>query len=139
LANTILTEIDTMNRRVLVVDDHDGFRNLIGAFLSKKFEVLGAKNGLEAMTWLSGGIIPDAIVMDTFQTGAILDGEKLLANLHCSGLFSSIPVIVMGEHDNELLEQRYRQLGAVAYFRKPFNPDKLHEQLEQCTRSNSNN
>lgn len=118
-----------MNRKVLLVEDHDSLRNLIGVFLSKQFEVTGAKNGLEAMCRLSNGLLPDVIVTDAGMPG--LNGIQLLANLRCSGMFSDIPVIVIGNPENEEEEQHFKQLGAHDYFRKPFSPVKLQDRLMQ--------
>jgi CheY-like chemotaxis protein len=115
---------------VLVVDNHDGFRVLMGAFLSRQYEVVVAKSGLEAMSRLSQGQIPDAIVMDASLSGPGLDSESLMANLRCSGLFGGIPVIIISGTGSEQQEQRFRKLGAAAYFKKPFNPEQLQEQLD---------
>ena len=120
-----------MYRRVLVVEDHDGFRHLIGNFLSKKFEVISAKNGLEAMTWLSAGMIPHVIVTDTRMPE--INGEQLLQHLRCSGIYGDIPVVVMSEQGKEGDEARYKLLGASGYLKKPFNPTLLQERLDQIT------
>lgn len=118
-----------MNRKILLVENHDNFRFLMGAFLSRQFDVVGAKNGLDAMTWLSKGVLPDVIVTDVRMPG--LGGAGLLANLRCSGLYSGIPVVVISDSDNLAEEYRLRQLGACAYIRKPFSPAALQEQLKQ--------
>jgi two-component system chemotaxis response regulator CheY len=118
-----------MTRSLLLVEDHDGLRTIIGSFLSKNFNVTGAKNGLDAMSWLSKGLMPDVIVTDTDMPE--LDGAALLSNLRCSGLWADIPVVVLGRQgSDDLMEaQQYRTLGACAYFPKPFSPSKLQEEL----------
>lgn len=115
-----------MHRKLLLVDDHDGLRRVIGTFLSEKFDVVGAKNGLEAMTWLSKGMMPNVIVTDSVMPE--LDGAALLSNLRCSGLWADIPVIVMGSND-EGEAQRFKMLGAYEYFAKPFSPVRLQDRL----------
>lgn len=120
-----------MNRKILLVEDHDSLRQVIGAFLSKSFEVTGAKNGLEAMSCLSQGFMPDVIVTDAMMPG--LNGFQLLANLRCSGLFANIPVIVISGSCNDEEELRFIQLGVKDYFRKPFNPVHLQDRLIQIT------
>lgn len=117
-----------MNKKVLIVEDHDSLRYIIGAFLSKNFEVVGARNGLEAMSWLSKGVLPDVIVSDACMPE--LDGATFLSNLRCSGLFSKIPVVIISGSDSED-EQQFQKLGISAYFRKPFNPVLLQDQLIQ--------
>ncbi len=118
-----------MNRIILLVEDHDSLRYLMGAFLSRQFEVVGAKNGLDAMIWLGKGVIPDVIVTDVNMPG--LSGAELLVNLRCSGIYSNIPVVVVSGSSNEEEEVHVRQLGACDYIRKPFSPTTLQDRLKQ--------
>jgi len=118
-----------MNKKVLIVEDHDSLRYIIGAFLSKNFEVVGARNGLEAMGWLSKGVMPDVIVTDARMPE--LDGASFLSNIRCSGLFSKIPVVIISGADSNDEEQQFQKLGISAYIRKPFNPIHLQDRLIQ--------
>ena len=120
-----------MHRKVLLVEDHDSLRYVIGAFLSRRFEVTGAKNGLEAMSFLGQGLQPDAIVTDAMMPG--LNGFQFLANLRCSGLFANIPVVVISGSCNEEEELHFKQLGVYDYFRKPFSPVQLQNRLLEIT------
>ncbi len=118
-----------MNRKILLVEDHDSLRYLMGAFLSRNFEVVGARDGLDAMTWLGKGILPDAIVTDIGMPG--LDGIEFITGLRCSGMYADIPVVVISGSGNDEEENRIRQLGARDYIRKPFSPVTLQERLAQ--------
>ncbi len=119
-----------MLRRVLLVEDHDSLRRLLGNFLSDKFDVVGAKNGLEALTWLSKGVVPDVIVANNEMPE--FDGTDLLRQLRCTGLWSNIPVVIMGEVEDGTQETlRYKSLGAKAFFNQPFSPIALQEKLLQ--------
>lgn len=93
----------------------------------RQFEVVGARNGLEAMGWLSKGVMPDVIISDSRMPE--LDGASFLSNLRCSGLFSKIPVVIISGADSGEEEQQFQKLGISAYFRKPFNPVQLQDQL----------
>ncbi len=116
-----------MSKRLLLVEDHDGLRRIMGHFLSEKFDVTGAKNGLEAMGWLSKGLMPDIIVTDTSMPE--LNGADLITNLRCSGLWADIPIVVLGGTDEENEVLRYKKLGAYEYFKKPFSPIRLQDRL----------
>jgi CheY-like chemotaxis protein len=119
-----------MLRRILLVEDHDSLRCLLGTFLSDKFEVVGAKNGLEAMTWLSKGMVPDVIITDNDMPE--INGSELLRQLQCTGLWSKIPVLVLGEVEDSAKEAiHYKLLGAQDFVRKPFNPLDLQEKIIQ--------
>lgn len=125
-----------MNKQVLLIEDHDSLRRLMGVFLSRNFRVVAAKNGLEAMGWLSKGEIPDVIVTDVRMPE--LGGAQLLSNLRSSGLYGDIPVVVVSGSGEEVDEQTFKQLGATAFFRKPFNPSQLQERLLQITDAGAN-
>jgi len=113
-----------------LVEDHDSLRRLLGNFLSDNFDVVGAKNGLEAITWLSKGVVPDVIVTNNEMPE--IDGANLLRQLRCTGLWSNIPVVVMGEvEDSDQETLRYKALGAQAFFNRPFSPITLQEKLLQ--------
>ena len=119
-----------MLRKVLLVEDHDNARRLLGNFLSEQFEVIGAKNGLEAMTWLSKGLSPDVIITDNDMPE--MDGDDLLRQLRCTGLWSNIPVIVIASsNDNAQTADHFKSLGASEIFAKPFNPMVLQERIFQ--------
>ena len=126
-----------MRRKVLFVEDHDSLRYVIGAFLSKNFEVTGAKNGLEAMSHLSQGLVPDAIITDALMP--LMNGFQFLANLQCSGMYAGIPVIVISGSCNDEEELRFKQLGVDGYFQKPFSPVQLQDRLLQITAGKSTN
>lgn len=111
------------------MEDHDGLRRIIGHFLSEKFEVIGAKNGLEALSWLSKGMMPDIIVTDASMPE--LDGAAFITQLRCTGLWADIPVVVLGsgEGEEETEARTFRQLGAYEFFGKPFSPSRLQDCL----------
>lgn len=120
-----------MNRKILLVEAHDSLRQVIGAFLSKQFDVVGASNGLEALGKLSQGFFPDAIVTDARVPD--ISGTHLLSQIRCSGLFANIPVVVISGAENDEEELHFRQLGVHDYLRKPFSPTKLQDRLMQIT------
>ncbi|MBX2890620.1 MAG: response regulator [Saprospiraceae bacterium] len=120
-----------MNRKILLVEDHDSLRHVIRAFLANRFEVTSAKSGLEAMSHLSQGFVPDVIVTDAMMPD--LTGFQLLFNLRNSGIYANIPVIVISGSCNDEEELRFKELGAHDYFRKPFSPTQLQNRLIQLT------
>lgn len=119
-----------MLRKVLLVEDHDSLRCLLGKFLSEKFDVVSARDGLEAMSWLSTGMVPDVIVTDHDMPE--MNGAELLNQLRCTGLWSKIPVVVLGTDDAQKQDYLYfKTLGAQHFFKKPFSPIALQEKLLQ--------
>lgn len=122
------TSTYTMNKRVLVVEDHDSLRQLIGSYLSRSYNVVSAKNGLEAMGCISNGNIPDVIVTDIHMPE--FSGEQFVDVLRCSGAYRNIPVVVISGSSSSEEERRVRSKGVAGYFSKPFNPIQLQEHLD---------
>lgn len=122
-----------MGRKVLLVEEHNSFRQFLGAYLAQNFEVLGATDALDAMVRLHQGFLPDAIIAGTRMPGK--NATQLLQSLRCSGLFAAIPVIVIGDGSFETEKERFTRAGADAYFCKPFNPILLHDYLIRVSNS----
>lgn len=118
-----------MQHTILIVEDYDSLRQLLGTYLSKHYSVVGAKDGLEAMSWLQKGILPDAIITDLQMPE--LNGFDFIAYLRNSGLYRNIPLIVIAGEKNDQAEQYCRQFGIHAFVHKPFNPLILQQQLDQ--------
>lgn len=86
-----------MKKRVLIVEEHAHFRKLLSMFLSKEFQVLPASNGLEAMGWISKGMLPNVIISGS---GTRCDAtEDFFNSLGCSGVFAHTPVIKLSEEN----------------------------------------
>jgi DNA-binding response OmpR family regulator len=118
-----------MMKKLLLVQSQDNLRRLMGAFFSQQFQVVGAKTGLEAMSWLSRGFIPDVIIADAGTPE--LSGVQLAANLRYSGMFSHIPVIIIGSEADDSEKTLLRELGISGVFGNPFDPVQLRERVTQ--------
>lgn len=121
-------------KKILIIEDHDSIRLLLGNFLSKEFNVFTMKDGFDALMWLSNGNIPDLILLDLGMPR--VNGLEFLTNIRGSGFFAEIPVIVVSAKDtSELLEQCHA-FGIHEYLTKPFNPIKLKEMIGTAFQSN---
>jgi CheY-like chemotaxis protein len=118
-----------MKKKVLLVDDIKEFRALLKIFLSSKYEVITAQDGLDAMAMLEGGLNPDAIVTDLVMPR--LDGYQLISQLKNSGPYQNIPIIVLSNVDKAKERIKLKICGVCGYIIKPFNPQELKEGLEK--------
>jgi CheY-like chemotaxis protein len=119
-----------MTKKILLVEDHDHLRKLMGFLLSAHYDIIAARNGLEAMSILSRGIIPDAIVTDSRMPE--MNAAQLLKNLRCSGMFAHIPVIVIGDATTAHDTQAFYDLGVQGLLQKPFKPQQLQDMLHRA-------
>lgn len=110
----------TKKGKVLVVDDDVAMRAILVSVLSKDFVVVAKRNGIEAMTWLSEGNLPDVIVSDINMP--LLNGYEFIKILRQSGPHATIPVLVLSAHEVEDREKESARIGADSYLSKPFDP-----------------
>jgi CheY-like chemotaxis protein len=118
-----------MKKKVLLIDDIKEFRALVKLFLSEKFDVTTAQDGMEALAYLEHGLIPDAIVTDLMMPR--LDGFQLISRLKNDAKYKNIPVIVLSNIDRHKDREALSASGISGYIIKPFSPDELKEGLEQ--------
>lgn len=116
-----------MKETILIVDDHDSVRLILGNILVKQYNVVTKSDGIEAFGWLHRGNEPDLIVLDMVMPR--LHGMTFLSNIKSSGLFSHIPVIVLTGNENKEFELQVLAMGASGFIRKPFKPDNLRETI----------
>ncbi|MBK9015681.1 MAG: response regulator [Saprospiraceae bacterium] len=115
-------------KRILIIEDHESIRLLLGTMLSKSYEVVTKKDGLEGMAWLVKGNLPDLILLDMSMPR--LSGNDFLRNIRQSGFFRDIPVIVVSGNDGEKDVQDCLRWGVDDYLTKPFNPISLKKRIE---------
>ena len=106
--------------RVLVVDDDPAIRLLCSVNLqSEGFVVLEAEDGRRGLEQACSER-PDLVVTDVMMPG--LDGFQLADALRRDERTREIPLIILSGEAGPANADRARELGALAYVTKPFNP-----------------
>lgn len=106
--------------KILIVDDVEVNREILAAILQKDYDILQAKDGLEAVDIVMHNAYDIALILLDIMMPE-MDGYKVLEILQNNG-YSHIPVIVItaiGRNENEV---RGIEAGAVDYISKPFYP-----------------
>jgi DNA-binding response OmpR family regulator len=116
-------------KKILVVDDKSSISNLLIQFLSNHFIVETRADGLEALTWLQEGNMPDIVITDLQMPN--MDGIELIKSMKESGYFKDIPIIVLSSRDGSADRVQCLKLGAEDYIVKPFNPEELLIRIEK--------
>jgi PleD family two-component response regulator len=111
--------------RILVVDDDPGIRALCAAVLTADgFEVTEAENGKEGFAHALS-LAPDLVLLDVSMP--ILDGFGLAVALRQDERTRDLPIVfISGEAEPEI-ESRAYEVGAIAFFARPFEPSVLSE------------
>jgi putative two-component system response regulator len=116
-------------RRVLVVDDEPAMRMLCRINLSASgLEVLEAADGEEALR-LAAAEPPDLVLLDVMMPG--LSGWDVAAALAADPQTRDVPVVFLTARADPADRARGRELGAVGYVTKPFDPIAIAGRIER--------
>lgn len=108
-------------RKLLLVDDETGIRNLLNRVLSKEgYDLREAENGDEAIA-LAKEDEPDLVLCDIKMPGK--DGIQVLEEL--KQINPDIEVIMLTAYSTVESAVQAMKLGAVDYIKKPFDVDEL--------------
>ena len=107
---------------ILVIDDDlDTRASLFDLLEDGGYFVITARNGLEALEMLRGGVRPDAMLIDYYMP--LMDGEVFCGECDASADLAGIPrVIVSGSHG---ARARAEQCRARAFLEKPIRGSEL--------------
>ena len=108
-------------RRVLVVDDQEINRDVLGMILEDKYDVIYAENGIEAIDVIKENPEELSLVMlDLLMP--VMDGFEVLETMRSDEEMKKIPVIVLTAEKSA--ELKALQMGAADFITKPFD---MHE------------
>ena len=116
-------------RRVLVVDDEEVNREILGNILGTQYEVSYAENGRQAYDMLHERLTRySLILLDLLMPE--MDGSELLEKIKSEEAVSNIPVIVMTSE--KPAEVRSIKMGADDFITKPYDMPEVI--LARCER-----
>ena len=124
----MMSEKDTQDRTVLVVEDDDDSR----FFMRLELERLGyivseAENGEKAIE-LACNERPDVILMDLGLP--VLDGIAATERIRATDGLSGVPVIAVTAHHETDFREEAKAAGFNAYVTKPIEIPWLHELIK---------
>ncbi len=111
-------------KTILVVDDSINVRRYLSLTLEKAgYRVEQAKDGREAVDKLLGGLVVQAVICDVEMPR--LDGYGVLEEIKERAEFARLPIAMLTSRSNEKHRKLAMNLGASAYFSKPYNEQQL--------------
>ncbi|MGC8867312.1 MAG: response regulator [Elusimicrobiales bacterium] len=118
-------------KRIVVIDDDKNFtdtlRDLLKEKIKEDIEIYVFSNVKDAVIFLSGELV-DLIILDVHFEGT--HGFDFLDMLKKNPRLSAIPVIMVSARYTEPLDRiKAVNMGAVAYFSKPLDIDKLVKEI----------
>ncbi|AFZ58585.1 hybrid sensor histidine kinase/response regulator [Anabaena cylindrica FACHB-243] len=104
---------------VLVIDDAISVRQTISLTLQKfGYQVLSAQNGVEALEQLE--VHPEIEVIISDLEMPRMNGFELLSHIRQNPDLAKKPVVILTSRSSEKHRQLAQELGATAYFTKPY-------------------
>lgn len=108
-------------KKILVVEDNLINRMMLREILASEYNVLEAENGQEALEVLKvHGEGISLILLDIIMP--VMDGYTFLSHIKADSVYSSIPVIVTTQSENEADEVTALSNGAADFVAKPYKP-----------------
>ncbi|WP_375468317.1 response regulator [uncultured Nostoc sp.] len=119
---------------ILIVDDSINVRRFLALTLEKGgYQVEQAKDGQDALDKLHSGLRVEAVICDIEMPR--LDGYGFLGKVNSDVDTKNIPVAMLTSRSSNKHRQLAMQLGARAYFSKPYNEQELLQTLEEIIRN----
>ena len=116
-------------KRILIADDEPSVRLLVKRLLSKKYIVLEAINGAEAVN-ITRTQMPDLVLMDILMPK--VDGFAACYALKTDQATKAIPVVMLTAISYELNKKLSQDImGADGYITKPFSAQDLLDTIAQ--------
>lgn len=117
---------------ILHIDDDVYIRRIIQHTMNTEFELSSCMNGIEAMSWLEEGNLPDIILTDLHMPQ--LNGQELIRLIRSSSIFNTIPIIVLSSMEDSALKISCIEEGADDFIVKPFNPLEVKVKIKAILR-----
>lgn len=115
--------------KILVVDDSDDMRMILGRFLrTQRFEVFFAKDGLEGLE-RAKEIKPDLILLDVDMPK--MNGIAVCGFLRKESETGKTPIIFLTSDDKIGTVEDALEKGANGYLFKPFDFTKLSHEIDK--------
>ena len=105
--------------RIMVIDDDKVLLKNAAVLLSVNYSVSLYSNGNDALEALTGGTLPDLILLDVKMPG--IDGYEVISRIRSNPRCAGIPVVFVTGLSDEEDELKGLQLGAADYIKKPFS------------------
>jgi CheY-like chemotaxis protein len=117
-------------KRILVIDDEDGIREIIQICLEAAagWEVLTAASGNEGLV-IAETQQPDAILLDVMMPD--MDGPTTFKKLQANAAIEHIPTILLTAKAKTSEQQQFINLGVTGVITKPFKAQDLVDQIRK--------
>ncbi len=123
---------ETQTKTILVVDDSINVRRYLKLTLEKVgYQVEEAKDGQEAIDKIMiSSLAVNGVICDIEMPR--LDGYGVLSKIKAKSEFQDLPIVMLTSRSSEKHRKVAMNLGATAYFSKPYNQEELLQTLQKA-------
>lgn len=114
-----------LKNTLLIVDDDEIIVVLLKSLFEKKYNIVTANDGTEAIQYLSQGIMPNLIISDLMMKN--VNGFEFIQYILTNKLYHNIPVIVVS---SSVVTELSEKFPSVQFVDKPFDPVKLKQLVD---------
>ncbi len=115
--------------RILIIEDSDTIRHMLETLLHAGGHfvegVASGQKGVDSALERT----PDIILLDLHLRGAY-DGFEVCSKLRAAESTRSVPIIILSALADDASQQQAKDVGATAYYTKPFSPTALLKEIE---------
>lgn len=116
-------------KNLLLIDDQPIMGLLLKNKLEENFEIVLKLNGVEALSWIMEGNIPDVVVLDLNMPE--MNGIEFIKEVRKFNYFEKVPLIVLSGEESVNSRIDAFSCGADDFLMKPFNPQELNVRIDR--------
>lgn len=129
--------MEESDRRILVVDDDEAIRQMVGALLEEEgYQVGLAQNGEEAMRLVRQESF-DLVVLDIMMP--VMDGWEVASRMLCEDQTKDIPIVFLTALSSYTDQLKGWRMGCFDYITKPFDIGLLMMRVRAALEKSSQN
>lgn len=115
--------------KILIVDDSDINRSILTDILENDFEVLEARDGVEAVSYIrSYGVELALVLLDIVMPR--MDGFNVLSVMNSYKWIQDIPVIMISSDNSPSSISRAYEMGATDFIQRPFDATVVNRRVQ---------
>ena len=124
---------NTSKKKILLVDDDEIGLIITENFLKRKYEIITARSGKEALDHLLKGLVPDLVLLDIIMPN--MDGWETYNRIKVISFLNDVPVIFLTSISSDFEKNLAVEMGANDYIIKPYEPKDLLKRIRKAMRT----
>ena len=131
--NTTDTRTQAGRLHVLIVEDDDMEAQLLSGYLSEEgYEVSRARDGIDALSQLKAGPLPDLVLLDMNMPR--LDGPKTITSIRSDESLRDLTLIAISGTDATTTEMQKARRSVNFWITKPADPERITAAILELAR-----